>query len=225
MKIVLAEDDTDLGNVLAQFLQMHGYEVHLAVDGTEALEKIKTCTPDMCILDVMMPGPDGFEVARKIRKSGLKMPFIFLTAKNQKTDKLTGLKLGADDYITKPFEVEELLLRIKNILRRSAKEEQPVTEIKSLVLDNEMLRLKTSKETHQLTKKEADLLFFFMNHQNEMVPRETILTRFWGENDYFMGRSLDVFISRLRKYIGDEPGVELNTVRGVGFIFEVTHPD
>jgi DNA-binding response OmpR family regulator len=221
MKIVLAEDDPDLGNVLAQFLRMRGYEVHLAEDGMKALEKIKTCHPDMCVLDVMMPGPDGFEVARQIRKSGREIPFIFLTAKNQKADKLTGLKLGADDYITKPFEVEELLLRIKNILRRSAKEEQPITEIKSLVLDKGMLRLKTTRKVHQLTKKEADLLSFLMDHKNELVPRETILTRFWGENDYFMGRSLDVFISRLRKYIGDEPAVELNTVRGVGFIFEV----
>jgi DNA-binding response OmpR family regulator len=221
MKIVLAEDDPDLGNVLAQFLRMRGYEVHLAEDGMKALEKIKTCHPDMCVLDVMMPEPDGFEVARQIRKSGREIPFIFLTAKNQKADKLTGLKLGADDYITKPFEVEELLLRIKNILRRSAKEEQPITEIKSLVLDKGMLRLKTTRKVHQLTKKEADLLSFLMDHKNELVPRETILTRFWGENDYFMGRSLDVFISRLRKYIGDEPAVELNTVRGVGFIFEV----
>ncbi|NQU84932.1 MAG: response regulator transcription factor [Mariniphaga sp.] len=220
MKILLAEDDIDLGNVLAQFLSLSGFEVCLAIDGIEALTKFKTEKPDICVLDVMMPGMDGFEVAKQIKKTKQEIPFIFLTAKNQKTDKLIGLKLGADDYITKPFEVEELLLRIKNILRRTVKEQPESIEIKGLMLNMGVLKLITPGKTIQLTQKEAELLFFMMVNKNELVARETILTKFWGENDYFMGRSLDVFISRLRKYIKDEPEITLNTVRGVGYILE-----
>lgn len=221
MKILLAEDDIDLGNVLAQFLNLSGYEVDHTIDGNEALAKFKSDRPDICVLDVKMPGLDGFEVAKQIRKTNNEIPFIFLTAKNQKADKLIGLKLGADDYITKPFEVEELLLRIKNILRRSVKEEPESVEIKGLTINMGVLKLITPGKTIQLTQKEADLLLHFMMNKNELVSREIILTKFWGENDYFMGRSLDVFISRLRKYIKDEPGVALSTVRGVGYILEV----
>lgn len=222
MKILLAEDDTDLGNVLSQFLRMSGFEVMLATDGNEALEKFGQSRFDICVLDVMMPGPDGFLVAQQIRKSGKDVPFIFLTAKNQKADIITGLKIGADDYITKPFEVEELILRINNVLRRTQKTEPESVEIKGLVLTMSDFRLKTPKQKHQLTQKEAELLMYLMKNKNEVVPREIILTKFWGENDYFMGRSLDVFISRLRKFISDEPGVQLNTLRGIGYIFEIT---
>ena len=222
MKILLAEDDTDLGNVLSQFLQMSGFEVMLATDGNEALEKFGKTRFDICVLDVMMPGPNGFLVAQQIHKSGKDVPFIFLTAKNQKADIITGLKIGADDYITKPFEVEELILRINNVLRRAQKTEPESVEIKGLVLTMSDFRLKTPKQKHQLTQKEAELLMYLMENKNEVVSRETILTKFWGENDYFMGRSLDVFISRLRKFICDEPGVQLNTLRGIGYIFEIT---
>jgi DNA-binding response OmpR family regulator len=221
MKILLAEDDADLGNVLSQFLQMRGFEVTLATDGNEALEKFGQATWDICVLDVKMPGPDGFLVAEQFRKSGRGVPFIFLTARNQKADIIAGLKIGADDYITKPFEVEELILRINNVLKRSQKTEAEKIEIKGLVLTMSDLRLKTPLQKHQLTQKEAELLMYLMKNKNEMVPRETILTKFWGENDYFMGRSLDVFISRLRKFLSDEPGVQLNTLRGVGYIFEI----
>lgn len=221
MKILLAEDDVDLGNVLSQFLILKDYEVSLAVNGNEALEKYKSEAPDICVLDVMMPGPDGFEVARKIRKSNAEMPIVFLTAKNQKKDILAGLKLGADDYITKPFEVEELILRIQNILKRSKKTEPDFVEIGNIFLSMADLKLKTSKNKFQLTLKEAELLMHLMQNKNEIVTRETILTKFWGENDYFLGRSLDVFISRIRKYLKDENDVVLNTVRGVGYILEV----
>lgn len=222
MKILLAEDDVDLGNVLAQFLELNGYQVHLVMDGEEALAAFKKEKPDICVLDVLMPGIDGFSVGRHIRKSGQDVPFIFLTAKNQKNDILTGLKIGADDYITKPFEVEELLLRIHNILKRSVKEEPEHIEIKGLSLNMSGFRLTTPKKKYQLTQKEAELLLYLMVNKNELISRETILTRFWGENDYFMGRSLDVFMSRIRKYIKDEPGVTLNTLRGAGYILEDT---
>lgn len=221
-KILLAEDDNDLGNVLAQYLSLSGFDVSLAKDGTEALNMFREEKPDICILDIMMPGPDGFEVAKKINKPGCDTPFIFLTAKNQKKDKITGLKLGADDYITKPFEVEELLLRIKNILKRTDKEEPEVINIKGLVLNMGKLKLETPRQSFQLTQKEAGLLLHFMENKDEIVTREEILTKFWGDNDYFMGRSLDVFISRLRKYIKSEPAVKLNTIRGMGFILETS---
>lgn len=221
MKILLAEDDADLGNVLSQFLQMRGFEVTLATDGNQALEKFGREKFDICVLDVKMPGPDGFLVAEQIRKSGREVPFIFLTARNQKADIITGLKIGADDYITKPFEVEELILRINIVLKRSLKTEAEKIEIKGLVLTMSDLRLKTPLQKHQLTQKEAELLMYLMKNKNEVVPREVILTKFWGENDYFMGRSLDVFISRLRKFLSDEPDVQLNTLRGVGYIFEI----
>jgi DNA-binding response OmpR family regulator len=221
MRILLAEDDIDLGNVLAQFLQLSGFEVSLATDGNDALKKFNIEKPDICVLDVLMPGLDGFSVARQITKSGKEIPFIFLTAKNQKADIIAGLKIGADDYITKPFEVEELILRIQNILKRTQKTEPEIMEIKGLVLTMSDLRLKTPLQKHQLTQKEAELLMYLMQNKNEVVPRDTILNKFWGDNDYFMGRSLDVFMSRLRKFISDEPGVQLNTLRGVGYIFEI----
>ena len=221
MKVLLAEDDSDLGNVLAQFLELKGFEVVWADDGAKAMKMYESFKPDICVLDVLMPEKNGFEVAAHIRKSGSETPFIFLTAKNQKTDILTGLKLGADDYITKPFEVEELVLRIQNILKRTLKIEPEHVEVKRLVLSMDGFRLSTPGEKYQLTQKEAELLMYLIKHKNEVVKRETILTQFWGENDYFMGRSLDVFISRLRKYIKDEPEVTIETIRGVGYIFEV----
>jgi len=221
MKILLAEDDVDLGNVLAQFLVFNGYEVILTVNGEEALAKFRAEKPDICVLDVLMPPPDGFEVARQVRKSGHEVPIIFLTAKNQKADILAGLKLGADDYITKPFEVEELVLRIGNILRRTVKPVAETIEVKGLSLSMNGFRLEVHGKKYQLTQKEAGLLMYLMQNKNQVVTREKILTMFWGENDYFMGRSLDVFVSRLRKYIKAEPGVKLETIRGVGYIFEV----
>ena len=220
MKILLAEDDTDLGNVLAQYLILKGFDVNHVTDGNEALLAIRSYKPDICVLDVMMPGTDGFAVARQLGKAG-DIPFIFLTAKNQKKDIIEGLKLGADDYITKPFEVEELLLRIQNILKRTVKETPIKVEIKGLSLEMDAFRLQTPAAKYQLTQKEADLLAYLMEHSGEVVSRKTILSKYWGNDDYFAGRSLDVFISRVRKYLNDEPGVRIETIRGVGFVFEV----
>ncbi|MCL3778981.1 response regulator transcription factor [Prolixibacteraceae bacterium JC049] len=218
MKILLAEDDIDLGNVLSQFLEISGFEVLLARDGKEGLELFNHNKVDICILDVMMPEMDGFTLGKHIRKQNETVPFIFLTARNQKDDILTGLKLGADDYITKPFEVEELVLRIQNILKRSQKSEPENLELHSICLLFDEFKLKTPSGEYRLTQKEAELLRYLILNKNKVLKREQILTELWGENDYFLGRSMDVFISRIRKYLKDDSSLVLDTIRGVGYI-------
>lgn len=218
-KILLAEDDTDLGNVLAQYLNLQGYEIVLARDGEEAWQLFNTSNVDLCILDVMMPLKDGFELARQISSKSPDTPFIFLTAKGLKEDRIKGLKLGADDYICKPFEVDELVLRIQNILKRTGLQEIEKYEIGQYTFINNELLLKGFEKELILTVKEAKLLKYFLDHQNKLIKREDILIELWGENDYFLGRSMDVFISRLRKFLHNEKTISIETVRGAGFIF------
>ena len=219
VKILLAEDDVDLGNVLSHFLKASGYSVTLANDGLEAFSIYKEFRPDICLLDVMMPGMDGFTLASKIKKENNDIPIVFLTAKNQKEDRITGLKLGGDDYITKPFEVEELLLRIKNILRRVGDQMPEILRINNVSLVQN--KLSTSKKEYRLTHKEAELIQLLYANKNKILKREAILKELWGEDDYFMGRSMDVFMSRIRKYFAGEPNISLETVRGIGYIFNV----
>lgn len=218
-KILLAEDDTDLGNVLAQYLDLQGYEIVLARDGEEAWQLFNASNVDLCILDVMMPLKDGFELAKQISSKSPDTPFIFLTAKGLKEDRIKGLKLGADDYICKPFEVDELVLRIQNILKRTGIQEVEKYEIGQYTFINNELLLKGFEKELILTVKEAKLLKYFLDHQNKLIKREDILIELWGENDYFLGRSMDVFISRLRKFLHDEKSISIETVRGAGFIF------
>ena len=218
-KILLAEDDTDLGNVLAQYLDLQGYETVLARDGEEAWQLFNNSNVDLCILDVMMPLKDGFELAKQISGKSPDIPFIFLTAKGLKEDRIKGLKLGADDYICKPFEVDELVLRIQNILKRTGLQEVEKYEIGQYTFINNELLLKGFEKELILTVKEAKLLKYFLDHQNKLIKREDILIELWGENDYFLGRSMDVFISRLRKFLHDEKSISIETVRGAGFIF------
>lgn len=221
MDLLLVEDDIDLQKVLAEYLELSGFRVHTAEHGKKGLEIFKEKHADLCILDVMMPVMDGFALAGEIRKLDPAMPFVFLTAKNQKEDRLKGLKLGADDYICKPFEAEELVLRIHNILKRSGKESGGPVHLGCLNISFEELSIHDGKETHNLTPREAELLRYLIDHQNTVVKREDILEELWGENDYFLGRSMDVFISRLRKYLQAEQTISLETKRGVGFIFRV----
>jgi DNA-binding response OmpR family regulator len=176
---------------------------------------------DLCILDVMMPVMDGFALAAEIRALDPGMPVVFLTAKNQKEDRLKGLKIGADDYITKPFEAEELVLRIRNILRRTGKEQPQEMSLGCLQVRFSELVIEDGEQTYNMTPREAELLKYLSDHRNELLKREAILEDLWGQNDYFLGRSMDVFISRIRKYIQAEPSVSLETKRGVGFIFRV----
>ena len=218
-KILLAEDDLDLGNVLSQYLEMQGYVVMLARDGEEAWEKFQESEVQICVLDVMMPKMDGFELAEKIYRKSPGIPFIFLTAKSLKEDRIRGLKIGADDYISKPFDVDELVLRIQNILRRTGTPEIESFQIGQYDFSFEELSLTGPEDSHKLTMKEGMLLKFFLQHQNKLIKREEILEELWGENDYFLGRSMDVFVSRLRKYLKNEKSVAIDTVRGTGYIF------
>jgi DNA-binding response OmpR family regulator len=220
MKVLLAEDDRDFGNILSQYLTMSGFEVDLATDGQNAWDKFNLMKPDICVLDVMMPEMDGFTLAEKIRTLSPSMPFIFLTAKSMKEDIIRGLKLGADDYITKPFDPEALVLRINNILRRVYSSVNDDYKISSTLLKSNTLELICAGHKEKLTLKESQLLRLLIINKNKMMSREDILTEIWGEDDYFLGRSMDVFISRLRKYLAPDSGIDIRTVRGAGFILE-----
>jgi DNA-binding response OmpR family regulator len=222
MNLLLAEDDADLRSILSQYLELQGFNVIAAENGQVGLNLFMEQHVDLCVLDIMMPVMDGFMLAQKLRKLDQDIPILFLTARNQKQDRLKGLNLGADDYITKPFEVEELILRIKNILRRSRRiGEQPIN-IGLFEFRFDELSLAGYGQVHQLTLREAELLKYLVENRNMVLKREKILKDLWGENDYFLGRSMDVFITRIRRYLKPEPSVSLDTIRSVGFIFRYT---
>lgn len=223
--ILLAEDDFDYASILKQYLEFSGFKVTWAKDGREALNFFSDIKPDICILDVMMPNMDGFTLAENIIDHYNDIPFIFLTAKSMREDKIKGLRLGADDYVVKPFEVEELILRIQNILRRSQKNivgntsEDFIFSIGSYVFDGKNYMLSHAKIVHQITEKDALLIKFLYTNKNLLVKREDILKEIWGSDDFFSGRSMDVFISRLRKYFSEDPTISITSVRGLGFKF------
>jgi DNA-binding response OmpR family regulator len=220
MKVLIAEDDRDFGNILTQYVTISGFDVTLGRDGKEAWELFTRSKPDICVLDVMMPEMDGFTLAEKIKEAQPDLPVIFLTAKSLKEDIVRGLKIGADDYITKPFDPEVLILRINNILKRAYSSANDEFKISNTVLKYNTLELISGNSKEKLTLKEAQLLKFFIVNKNKILAREDILTEIWGEDDYFLGRSMDVFISRLRKYISEDKNIDIRTVRGTGFILE-----
>ena len=224
--ILLAEDDRDFGNLLQQYLTMSGYRVSWAKDGKEALQLFQEDDFDICVLDVMMPNIDGFTLAGNIIELNPEIPFIFLTARNMKEDKIKGLKLGADDYIVKPFEADELVLRLHNILKRTTKNNSDKTntiviKIGNYLFDTHRLELTNKKKRQQLTEKEAALIQFLFQHKNQLLKREDILNAVWKNDDFFSGRSMDVFISRLRKYFKEDPNISIESIRGVGLEFKV----
>jgi len=220
-QLLLVEDDTDLGNVMKQYLEVHDFNVLLCRDGLEGWHSFKDGKFDLCILDIMMPKMDGFTLAKKIKTFNEEVPFIFLTAKDQKIDRLKGLALGADDYITKPFEIDELMLRIQNILRRTNRSKTLLQRVGIFSFDRANLLLKGNQKEYSLTLQEAKLLQLLLDNKNEVVTREAILTKLWGDNNYFAGRSMDVFISRLRKYLKSDKRVSIENRRGVGFALKV----
>jgi len=224
MKVLLAEDDRDFGNILSQYISISGFEVTLGRDGMEAWELFNREKFDICVLDVMMPEMDGFTLGEKIKQARPDIPVIFLTAKSLKEDIVRGLKIGADDYITKPFDPEVLILRINNILKRAYSSANDEFRISDTVLNFNTLELKCGGTKEKLTLKEAQLLKYFIVNKNKILAREDILTEIWGEDDYFLGRSMDVFISRLRKYVSDDKNIDIRTVRGTGFILEEVSP-
>jgi DNA-binding response OmpR family regulator len=225
MKILIAEDDRDFGNILTQYITINGYEARLGRDGNEAWEIFAAEKPDLCVLDIMMPEMDGFTLAEKIKKSYPEMPLIFLTAKILKEDIVRGLKLGADDYITKPFDPEVLILRINNILKRTYSSSNDEYVVSQTMLNYNTLELICGHKKEKLTLKEARLMKYFFLNKNKILAREDILTEIWGEDDYFLGRSMDVFISRLRKYLSEDKNIDIRTVRGTGFILEEIKQD
>lgn len=220
MKILIAEDDTDFGNILTQYVTISGFDGILGRDGNEAWELFKKDTPDICVLDVMMPEMDGFTLAEKIKEANPDIPVIFLTAKSLKEDIVRGLKIGADDYITKPFDPEVLILRINNILKRVYTSINEQFKVSDTILKFNTLELIFGNTKEHLTLKEAQLLKYLIINKNKILAREDILTEIWGEDDYFLGRSMDVFISRLRKYVAEDKNIDIRTVRGTGFILE-----
>jgi len=225
MKVLLAEDDRDFGNILAQYITINGFDVNLARDGNEAWESFRQDKPDICVLDVMMPEMDGFTLGEKIKETDPDVPLIYLTAKSLKEDIVKGLKIGADDYITKPFDPEVLILRINNILKRVYSSATDEYKISNTTLKLNTLELICGDKKEKLTLKEAQLLKYFIINKNKILAREDILTEIWGEDDYFLGRSMDVFISRLRKYIAEDKNIDIRTVRGTGFILEEINTD
>lgn len=225
-KILLAEDDADFAKVLKQYLELFDFEVHWVSDGEEAFSEFKKGDFQFCILDIMMPKLDGFTLAEKIVNHNPEVPFLFLTAKRLKEDKIRGLKLGADDYIVKPFEADELVLRIQNILKRSEKVISPTFEnqkiqIGTFIFDTERLSLQSSNSNQQLTEKEAALLLFLFENKNQLLKREQILKAIWNTDDFFSGRSMDVFISRLRKYLKDDETIAIESKRNLGLEFKI----
>ncbi|PVX47808.1 DNA-binding response OmpR family regulator [Flavobacterium sp. 103] len=225
-KILLAEDDADFASVLKQYLELYQYEITWAENGEEALRIFQIESFDICVFDVMMPKMDGFTLAEKIIKINPEVPFVFLTARKLKEDKIIGLKLGADDYIVKPFEADELVLRLNNILKRSNQKltHFPMTDelrIGSYLFDTQRLCLKNDSAIQQLTEKEAALIHFFYTHKNQMVKREQILKTIWGSDDFFSGRSMDVYISKIRKYFKNDSRISIESVRNIGLEFKI----
>ncbi|CAN1539617.1 OmpR Response regulators consisting of a CheY-like receiver domain and a winged-helix DNA-binding domain [Flavobacteriaceae bacterium] len=225
-KVLLAEDDADFASVLKQYLELYQYEISWAENGEEALAIFQTENFDICVFDVMMPKMDGFTLAEKIIKINPDIPFVFLTARKLKEDKIIGLKLGADDYIVKPFEADELVLRLNNILKRSKQQQSEFSKNDELqiglyLFDTKRLCLKNQSSTQQLTEKEAALIHFFYNHKNQLIKREQILKTIWGSDDFFSGRSMDVYISKIRKYFKEDSRISIESVRNIGLEFKI----
>jgi len=224
-RILYVEDDLSLSFVTRDQLKKNGYEVISSDNGNEAFQIFKTTNFDICILDVMLPEMDGFELAKKIREINNQIPILFLTARSMQEDKIEGLKLGGDDYMTKPFNIEELCLKIEVFLKRKEilKEPEKYYKIGAYKLDVKEQMLNLGVEERPLTLKETKLLSLLCQKKNSIIKRENILIDLWGKNDYFLGRSLDVFISRLRKYLKKDKNIYIENIRGVGFKLNVNN--
>ena len=222
VRILLAEDDHNLGNLLKNYLDAKGYSTTLCINGLETTEVFRQKEFDFCILDIMMPVKDGFAVAEEIRKNNLKIPILFLTARTMQEDKLRGFEVGADDYLTKPFSIEELLVRIQAILRRSDEHSKTagpegIYQIGKYTFDFNRQALTIGGKEKKLTSREAELLRLLCRRGNEVLTRSDALREIWHDDSYFNARSMDVYIVKLRKYLKEDPDVELINVHGVGF--------
>ena len=218
-RILYVEDDETLGFVTKDNLEQNNYFIDHYIDGQSGLKAFEKKGYDLCLLDVMLPEMDGFTLAQEIRKHNSEIPILFLTAKSMKEDRIQGLQLGADDYITKPFSIEELILKIEVFLKRKfiAIPDKEQYSIGQFMLDYKNLKLIGEGNEANMTQKEADLMKLLIENKGNTLRREDILKKLWGENDYFLGRSMDVFISRLRKYIKSDDSLKIENVHGVGF--------
>jgi DNA-binding response OmpR family regulator len=222
VKVLLVEDDTNLGNLLREYLDAKGYETKLATNGKEGFEMFTKHKYDICLLDVMMPVKDGFTLAKEMRATDKNIPIVFLTAKSMKEDTIEGFHAGADDYITKPFSMEELLLRMKAILRRVKSSglkdtEQNEFSIGKYKFNYTQQQLEAAGKSQKLTTKEADLLKLLCLHSNDVLDRNFALNAIWHDDNYFNSRSMDVYIAKLRKYLKEDPKVEILNIHGKGF--------
>ncbi|MFN7119697.1 MAG: response regulator transcription factor [Saprospiraceae bacterium] len=225
--ILVVEDDLNLGFLLVELLESEGFAVKLCKDGQMGLAALQRSTYNLCILDVMMPRLDGFSLAEQIKAQHPDLPFLFLTAKSRKEDKLKGYAYGAEDYVTKPFDEEELLCKINVILRRRQASEPPqpstpLFHIGDYVFDYKLQELRYNDVVHRLTEKENDILRLLCEHQNQILRRDDAVEQVYGRRDYFLGRSFDVFISRLRKLLKDDPRISIENVFKVGFILKIS---
>lgn len=221
-RILVVEDDPNLGNILQEYLNIKGYDATLKRDGEEGLIEFNKNEYDLCLFDVMMPKLDGFSLAEKIRSVNERVPIIFLTAKSMKEDAIQGFKLGADDYMTKPFRMEELLLRIGAIMkriRRSGTEEDVQTKftVGKFIFDHSTQKLVIDSDVQKLTSKEADLLKMLCVHKNKVMDRSVALKKIWYDDNYFNSRSMDVYITKLRKYLKKDENLQIINVHGLGF--------
>lgn len=224
IKILLVEDNLNLGFLTREFLESEGFDVSIYKDGESGLKAFNEHPFDFCIVDIMLPKMDGYQLSEKIRKSKPEIPIIFLTAKNLKDDKHKGFKLGADDYITKPFDEDELLWRINAILKRAEKQKTNIRkkniQIGKFTFIPENQSLEINQHLQRLTERETLVLYALNRNKGNIVRRETLLEEIWGENDYFAGRSLDVFIAKLRKYLKPDPKVSIDNIPRVGFLLK-----
>ena len=222
--IFLVEDDLSFGAVLKSYLELNDYMVTWVDDGKFALDKFKGGNFHICILDVMLPHVDGFTIGKEIRKIKSEIPMVFLTAKTLKEDILRGYNVGADDYITKPFDTEVLLCKIEAILKRQhliPEKEETVYTIGSYQFNSKLRTITREDVKQKLSPKESDLLKLLCQNKNELLARETALRKIWGEDGYFTARSMDVFITKLRKYLSDDPNIEIRNIHGSGFMLEI----
>jgi two-component system, OmpR family, response regulator len=222
--IYLVEDDLSFGGVLKSYLEINDFEVTWVDDGKYAVERFRNGSFGLCILDVMLPNVDGFEIATNIRKTDSQVPIIFLTAKAMKEDIMKGYRTGADDYITKPFDTEVLLCKIKAILKRQengANNDVKEFNIGFFLFDYKLRQISSEGQVQKLSPKEADLLKLLCEHKNELLSRETALNKIWGDDGYFTARSMDVFITKLRKYLAADPSVEIKNIHGSGFFLDI----
>jgi len=223
-RIFFVEDDLSFGAVLKSYLEINDFEVDWVDDGKDALDRFSNANFDICILDVMLPSVDGFTIGSEIRKINSGIPILFLTAKNLRDDVLKGYLIGAEDYITKPFDTEVLIFKLKAILKRQSGHQDKDTnfyQIGTYLFDFKLRTIEHDKFKQKLSPKEAELLKMLCDNQNELLPRETALKKIWGDDGYFTARSMDVYLTKLRKLLSEDPFVEIRNIHGSGFMLEI----